>query len=209
MQDDARLGATCESLTRDLIARLRPAMTSPREQLVTEDYIVFSLTALENRPTGQALVEQRGDDIVRLLRGEREPLSRQERDEVLRHRISYWSMTCSCRPGTPRSCRQRVARRPRPRSSSSPTRSCWSFVTTTTCSPASSRASTPICRPCLVQGMGRPPVYPRGTTGPRALHRRQRADRSGRERSASRRGYLHRASADTHRIAPRPRSVEG
>ena len=89
MQDDARLGATCESLTRDLIARLRPAMTSPREQLVTEDYIVFSLTALENRPTGQALVEQRGDDIVRLLRGEREPLSRQERDEVLRHRISY------------------------------------------------------------------------------------------------------------------------
>ena len=52
MQDDARLGATCESLTRDLIARLRPAMTSPREQLVTEDYIVFSLTALENRPTG-------------------------------------------------------------------------------------------------------------------------------------------------------------
>jgi hypothetical protein len=89
MQDDARLGATCESLCRDLITRLRPAMASPRDDLVTEDYLVFSITALENRPTAQALVEQHGDDIVRLLRGEREPLSRQERDEVLRHRISY------------------------------------------------------------------------------------------------------------------------
>ena len=30
-----------------------------------------------------------GDDIARLLRGEVEPLSTQERDEVLRHRLSY------------------------------------------------------------------------------------------------------------------------
>jgi hypothetical protein len=89
LQDDARLGATCESLARDLITRLEPAMTSPREHLITEDYLVFSITALQNRPTAQALVEEHGNDIVRLLRGEREPLSRQERDEVLRHRISY------------------------------------------------------------------------------------------------------------------------
>ena len=89
LQDDARLGATSESLARDLITRLEPAMTSPREHFVTEDYLVFSITALQNRPTAQALVEEHGDDIVRLLRGEREPLSRQEREEVLRHRISY------------------------------------------------------------------------------------------------------------------------
>jgi hypothetical protein len=89
LQEDGRLGATCESLCRDLIARLRAAMTSPRDAFLTEDYVVFSLTALDGRPTAQALVEQHGDDIVRLLRGEREPLSRQERDEVLRHRISY------------------------------------------------------------------------------------------------------------------------
>jgi hypothetical protein len=89
LQEDGRLGATCESLCRDLITRLRTAMTSPRDAFVTEDYIVFSVTALEGRPTAQTLVEHHGDDIVRLLRGEREPLSRQERDEVLRHRISY------------------------------------------------------------------------------------------------------------------------
>ena len=89
LQDDPRLGATTESLCRDLVARLRPAMTSPREDLVSEDYVVFSVTALDDRPTAQALIEQHGDDIVRLLRGERESLSRQECDEVLRHRISY------------------------------------------------------------------------------------------------------------------------
>jgi hypothetical protein len=37
-----------------------------------------------------ALVDARGDDIVRILRGEREALSHQERDEVLRQRISYF-----------------------------------------------------------------------------------------------------------------------
>ena len=89
LQDDPRLDATCETLCRDLITRLRPAMTSPRDDLVTEDYIVFSITRLEDRPTAQTLVEQQGDNIVRLLRGEREALSRQECDEVLRHRISY------------------------------------------------------------------------------------------------------------------------
>jgi hypothetical protein len=65
-------------------------MTSPRTNLVTEDYFLFSINELPDRPTAEALVERHGDTIVRLLRGEREPLSRQERDEVLRHRLSYF-----------------------------------------------------------------------------------------------------------------------
>jgi hypothetical protein len=89
LQDDPRLAATCESLCRDLSTRLRPAMTSPRQDLLTEDYIVFSITSHADGPTAETLIEEHGDDIVRLLRGERESLSRQERDDVLRHRISY------------------------------------------------------------------------------------------------------------------------
>jgi hypothetical protein len=88
-QDDPRMGATCESLCRDLIGRLRAAMTSPRDELVSEDYIVFAMTNLGDDLSADALLEERGDDIARLLRGEREPLSRQEREEVLRQRISY------------------------------------------------------------------------------------------------------------------------
>ena len=89
-QDDVRLGATCESLCRDLINRLRPAMTGARTTLLSEDYFLFSITGLRERTSADALVERHGDQIVRLLRGERETLSRQERDEVLRHRISYY-----------------------------------------------------------------------------------------------------------------------
>ena len=89
-QDDPRLGATCESLCRDLVGRLQPAMTSSRDDLLAEDYFLFAITDLAERWSAPALVDARGDDIVRILRGEREALSRQERDEVLRHRISYF-----------------------------------------------------------------------------------------------------------------------
>jgi len=89
-QEDARLSASCESLCRDLVSRLGPAMTAPRSDLVGEDYFLFAVTDLGERCAASALIDARGDDIVRVLRGEREPLSRQERDEVLRHRISYF-----------------------------------------------------------------------------------------------------------------------
>ena len=88
-QDDPQLNATCESLCRDLVTRLRAAMTLPQDEFVSEDYLVFSVTDLEDRPSSEALLERHGDDITRILRGEREPLSRQEREEVLRSRISY------------------------------------------------------------------------------------------------------------------------
>ena len=89
-QDDGRLGATCESLCRDLMTRVSSALTAPRIDLVTEDYFLFAITDLADRSSASALIDARGDDIVRVLRGERDQLSRQERDEVLRHRISYF-----------------------------------------------------------------------------------------------------------------------
>jgi hypothetical protein len=41
--------------------------------------------------SAEGLLAAHGDDIARLLRGEAEPLSAQERDEVLRHRLSYYA----------------------------------------------------------------------------------------------------------------------
>src|SRR5262245_32470918 len=66
-QDDAKLTAAAETLCRDLIARLQPAMTAAREELVIEDYFLFSITDLGERLASDALIEQRGNDIVRLL----------------------------------------------------------------------------------------------------------------------------------------------
>ena len=89
-QDDPRLASTADTLCRDLVNRLSAAMTAPRTQFVAEDYLVFALTASAEADTADALLDQRGHDIARLLRGERERLSRQEREEVLRHRLSYF-----------------------------------------------------------------------------------------------------------------------
>ena len=54
-----------------------------------EDYLAFVVPQQDEAPNADAVLEQHGDDIAQLLRGERQALSRQERDEVLRHRLSY------------------------------------------------------------------------------------------------------------------------
>jgi hypothetical protein len=89
VQESTGLAAAAERLCRQLVARIRPAITELREDFVTEDYLVFSVTSLDGRPSSEAVLRDHGHDIAALLRGEREPLSREERDEVLRHRISY------------------------------------------------------------------------------------------------------------------------
>lgn len=83
------LDAAAERACRTAVDRLRPALHQPRATFLSEDYFVFGLTGVDGAPTGEALLAAHGDDIARLLRGEREPLSTQERDEVLRHRLSY------------------------------------------------------------------------------------------------------------------------
>jgi hypothetical protein len=85
----AALEARAEALCRQAAARLRPALQQPRDTYLSEDYIVYAVTALDAPCTAEALLQAHGDDIARLLRTEEEPLSAQERDEVLRHRLSY------------------------------------------------------------------------------------------------------------------------
>jgi hypothetical protein len=85
----AALEAHAERLCRHAVERLRPALQSAHETSLSEDYFVYAVTAIDGAPTGDALLATHGDDIARLLRGEAEPLSVQERDEVLRHRLSY------------------------------------------------------------------------------------------------------------------------
>jgi hypothetical protein len=78
-----------EQACRAIAGRLKDAMIEPRETLLGEDYLVFAINELSRHHTADDLVQHHGDVIASVLRGERAPLSRQERDEVLRHRISY------------------------------------------------------------------------------------------------------------------------
>jgi hypothetical protein len=87
--DDPGLPRQAEGLCRRLADRLRPALLRPRTDLLSEDYLVFAITRLTDVTTADALLAAHGVTIAQLLRGEREPLSAQERDDVLRQRLSY------------------------------------------------------------------------------------------------------------------------
>lgn len=89
-QDNARLAEAAERLCRQLLGRIRDATERPRENFLTEDYLVFAVLTDQTSPTSEELLTRHGAQIAQLLRGERESLSAQEREEVLRHRISYY-----------------------------------------------------------------------------------------------------------------------
>jgi hypothetical protein len=89
LHDNPVLARGAEAACRTLLATIGSAVTKPRAEFLAEDYVVFAATRLGSAPTAEALLAARGDTIAQLLRGEREPLSPQERAEVLRHQISY------------------------------------------------------------------------------------------------------------------------
>lgn len=83
------LDTAAEAACRAVVSTLGPALEDPRDGHLSEDYFVFGVTAHDGGPTAETLLATHGDDIARLLRGETDTLSTQERDEVLRHRLSY------------------------------------------------------------------------------------------------------------------------
>ena len=87
--DNSALERDAEAVCRRLLDRMRAALSKPRATFLAEDYVVFSVTGLSDPLSSDALVERHGTDIAQLLRAEKQTLSRQEREEVLRHRLSY------------------------------------------------------------------------------------------------------------------------
>jgi hypothetical protein len=89
--DNTVLASGAARLCRNLLARVQTAVARPRSNFLFEDYLVFTLQTDSVGEPAEALVASRGALIAQLLRGEREQLSEQERDEVLRQRISYYT----------------------------------------------------------------------------------------------------------------------
>jgi hypothetical protein len=85
----APLDGPAEASCRAAVGQLRAALQQPRDTYLSEDYFVYAVTAGAEALPAERVVAEHGDAIARLLRDETEPLSAQERDEVLRHRLSY------------------------------------------------------------------------------------------------------------------------
>lgn len=89
--ENTALPRAAEHLARTLVSRVASAITRLRPDFLAEDYLVFTATQLDAPASSDALIASHGGTIAQLLRGERSPLSAEERDEVLRHRISYFA----------------------------------------------------------------------------------------------------------------------
>jgi hypothetical protein len=75
----------CERIVAQFAAALRAA----RSSFLGEDYFVFTIHPSADLRSAEDVVAASGVEIAQLVRGERQKLSRQEREEVLRHRWSY------------------------------------------------------------------------------------------------------------------------
>jgi hypothetical protein len=87
--ENAELEQRAERVCRQIAGKLQPALGGVREAYLSEDYLVYVITGLDGPMGAEALVAERGDTIATMLRGERQSLSAQEKDAILRHRLSY------------------------------------------------------------------------------------------------------------------------
>lgn len=76
---------TCDHI----VSVVASSLADQHRSFLSEDYLVFAVTALETPSTSQDLIVNHGQDIAQLLRGERQRLSAQERDFVLSQSLSY------------------------------------------------------------------------------------------------------------------------
>jgi hypothetical protein len=76
---------------RAVAERAGSAWKSGRASWLSEDYLVISITALASRVSAEELLAQHSEEIALLLTGERRALSRQEQEDILRNRLSYFA----------------------------------------------------------------------------------------------------------------------
>jgi hypothetical protein len=88
-QQVAALEDPAQEWGRKIFDKLRPCLVRSHPPSISEDYLVYAVNELDEPTTAERLLATHGETIAALLRGEAQALSAQEREEVLRHRISY------------------------------------------------------------------------------------------------------------------------
>jgi hypothetical protein len=87
--ENEALQAQAEAVFQRILARIEPYLEGRHRAILDEEYLVVGVTSCDPPMSAAGMLEQHGADIAQILRGERQPLSAPERDEVLRHRLSY------------------------------------------------------------------------------------------------------------------------
>jgi hypothetical protein len=88
---DTNFESLAARIAKQKLERAAPAVVKPyRSEWLKEDYFIFHLREIAGSPSAADLLSSQGDYISQVVRGETQPLSDGERQEVLQSRISYY-----------------------------------------------------------------------------------------------------------------------
>jgi hypothetical protein len=88
---DTNFEALATRIVKEKLERAAPAILKPyKAEWLQEDYFIFHLREIAGSPSGADLLATQGDCISQVVRGETQPLSDGERQEILGSRISYY-----------------------------------------------------------------------------------------------------------------------
>ncbi len=88
---DTNFESLATRIVKEKLERAAPALVKPYAgEWLKEDYFIFHLREITGSPSAGDLLASRGDFISQVVRGENQPLSDGERQEILQSRISYY-----------------------------------------------------------------------------------------------------------------------
>ena len=88
---DTNFESLATRIVKEKLERAAPAIVKPyTTEWLKEDYFIFHLREIAGSPSAADLLASQADCISQVVRGETQPLSDGERQEVLQSRISYY-----------------------------------------------------------------------------------------------------------------------
>jgi hypothetical protein len=93
---DTNFESLATRIVKQKLERVAPALVKPYSvkpdsaDWLKEDYFIFHLREIAGAPSANDLLATQGDWISQVVRGENQPLSDGERQEILQSRISYY-----------------------------------------------------------------------------------------------------------------------
>jgi hypothetical protein len=88
---DTNFESLATRIVKEKLERAAPALVKPyTKEWLKEDYFIFHLREIAGAPSAADLLASQGGFISQVVRGEAQPLSDGERQEILQSRISYY-----------------------------------------------------------------------------------------------------------------------
>jgi len=87
---DTDFTTLAQRIVKKRLERAQPALIKPYENWLHEDYFIFHVREVADKPTASELLKAHSDQIAQIVRGETQPLSDGERQEIVQGRISYY-----------------------------------------------------------------------------------------------------------------------